>query len=71
MTPDEKRAWMALSLFGRAVEESAAIGDAPLDLHTWLCRHTKRWPEEFAWVDWSGYQPALRRIHLVRKEERP
>jgi hypothetical protein len=70
MTPDEKHAWMALSLFGRALEEAVASGDAPLDLHIWLRERTQRWPEEFAWEDWSGYQPALRRVRLVREEER-
>lgn len=69
MTQDEKRAWMALGLFARAAEEATAITDAPLDLHTWLRRHMGRWPEEFAWEDWSGYRPALRKVYLVRKEE--
>ena len=68
MTPDEKHAWMALGLFTRAAEEAAAISDAPLDLRTWLRRHTGRWPEEFAWEDWSSYRPALRKVCLVREE---
>lgn len=67
MTPDEKHAWVALGLFAQAAE-AAAINDAPLDLHTWLRKHTGRWPEEFAWEDWSNYQPALRKVCLVREE---
>lgn len=69
MTPDEKHAWMAISLFCRASAEAEAIDGAPLDLQTWLRRHTQAWPPEFAWQDWSSYQPAIRKVRLVRAEE--
>lgn len=68
MTPDEKHAWMAMSLFCRDAEAAAAIDGAPLDLQTWLCKHMQIWPPEFAWEDWSGYQPAIRKVCLVPLE---
>lgn len=70
MTSDEERAWMAMALYCQAAEQATTVGDAPLDLQAWLEKHNQMWPPEFAWEDWSRYQPAIRKIHLVRKEEK-
>lgn len=72
MTINDKRVWMALSLLSRANEEVAALGGvpgAPLDSETWIHRHLRMCPQEFAYEDWSSYQPAIRKIHLLPSEQ--
>ncbi len=68
MASDDTQVWAMLRLLSRANEEIAALGGipgAPLDTEAWMCRHLQMWPQEFAYEDWSGYQPAIRKIHLL------
>ena len=71
MTANDKRAWVALHLLSRANEESVASGGvpgSPLDTETWIYRHLQHCPKEFAYEDWSSYQPAIRKIRLLSHE---
>ncbi len=68
MASDDTQVWAMLRLLSRANEEIAALGGipgAPLDTEAWMCRHLQMLPREFAYEDWSGYQPAIRKIHLL------
>lgn len=68
MAENSKRAWIAVRLLSRANEEIAALGGvpgAPLDTQEWIHRHLQVCPSEFAYEDWSGYQPAMRKIRLL------
>lgn len=72
MAEGEKRIWMTLRLLSQANEEIAARGGVPggtLESEEWIRRHLQRCPQEFAYEDWSGYQPAIRKIRLVETEE--
>ncbi len=74
MAANDKQAWMALYLLSRANEEIAALGGipgAPLDTDAWIHRHLQMCPGEFAYEDWSSYQPALRKIRLVPIRQEP
>jgi hypothetical protein len=65
---NDKQAWMALYLLSRANEEIALIGGvpgAPLDTEAWIQRHLQICPQEFAYEDWSSYQPAIHKIRLL------
>jgi hypothetical protein len=68
MATNDKQAWRILYLLSRANEEIAALGGipgAPLDTQEWINRHLQMCPLEFAYEDWSSYQPALRKIRLL------
>ncbi len=73
MTANDKQAWVALYVLSRANEEVAApggIAGSPLeDTEAWIRRHFQRCPREFAYRDWSSYQPALRKIRLLAREQ--
>jgi len=66
MTDDEKCAWRVALLMHTYNETVASTPGAPLDLQTWLRRHFQRWPAAFAYQDWSSYQPAIRKIRLLK-----
>ena len=68
MTANDKRTWVVLYLLSRANEEIAALGGvpgSPLDSEAWIHRHLQMCPREFAYEDWSSYQPAIRKIRLL------
>lgn len=68
MTDNPKRAWFALQFYAVSNQPVPMPADAPLDPQAWLHKHLLRWPEEFAYDDWSTYRPAIRRIRLIREE---
>ena len=71
MAVNDRRAWMVLRLLSRANEEIAALGGtpgAPLDTQEWIHRHLQVCPKEFAFEDWSSYQPSIRKIRLLSAE---
>jgi hypothetical protein len=71
MAGSEKRIWMTLRLLSQANEEIAARGGVPGDVaesEAWIRGHLRRCPPEFAYEDWSDYQPAIRKIYLIGTE---
>jgi hypothetical protein len=66
MSQDESRDWRLLVLMHAYNEAMASIPGAPLDLQTWLHKHFQRWPVAFAYHDWSNYEPAIRKIRLLK-----
>lgn len=71
MSMNERQIWMELRLLSRANQEVAAQGDraGSLDPHKWIFKHLGQCPKEFAYEDWSQYQPAFQKIRLVPFEE--
>ncbi len=69
MTRNEQDAWRSLWLISAYNEATASMPGAPLDLQSWLSKHRQRWPEEFAYEDWSTYRPAIRKARLVKAGE--
>jgi hypothetical protein len=72
MTAHDKQAWVALYVLSRANEEISALGGiagSPLDTEAWIRRHFQRCPREFAYQDWSSYQPAMRKIRLLAESQ--
>ncbi len=71
MSADYRRVWMELRLLSRANEASAGLGDQQgrVDPQKWIFRHLGQCPKEFAYEDWSQYQPAFRKIRLVAPGE--
>lgn len=68
MASNNKQVWAVLRLLSQANEEIATLGgiaESPLDTEMWMQRHLHMWPKEFAYEDWSMYQPAIRKIRLL------
>lgn len=68
MATNNEQVWLALRLLSRANEEIAELGGipgAPLDTLAWIERHLRGLPGAFAFTDWSGYRPALRKVRLL------
>ncbi len=66
---DQRRAWMALSLYNNALTEAEKSARVPEDFQNWLWGHIQRWPSEFAWEDWSTYRPSIRKVYLIPEEQ--
>ena len=66
MPYDKTRLWQTTILMHAYNEEVASTPGAPLDLQTWLYRHFQCWPTAFAYEDWSGHQPVIRKIRLIK-----
>jgi hypothetical protein len=66
MSDSDEYAWRAALLMHAYNEAMTNIPGAPLDLQTWLRTHFQRWPVAFAYHNWSNYQPAIRKIRLLK-----